>query len=340
MNEFELQEMPALSVIIFEEESVIYQNFLGKSNIEQDISLEYNHLFLVASVSKIVTATALLQLFDDGFFNLDDSINDFLPYNISSPNYSTPITFRMLLTHTSGINDGNSGNEEDYFYGEDSSVELSDFLASYLTENGENYNASDQFYDFEPGTNYEYSNLGSALIGVLVEEISNQNFNEYCKEHIFSPLNMNNTYWSLEEALANNETIVQPYEYAGGFEAIEHYTFSDYPNGGLRTTATDFVKLLNAFVNNGNSYDYQLLKASTINEMVKPQISAINNEGFHLFLENANRDIWGHSGGEQGVSTLVGFNTETKVGAIIFTNIEDADLSEILVEAYKLGLTL
>ncbi len=337
-EEIEDQNIPALSVLVFNENNILYEDYFGTSQIQQDVSLQEDHLFLLASVSKVITATALLQLYDDGLFDLDDKINDYLSFNVSIPNHSTDITFRMLLTHTSAIADG-SALDGQYYYGEDSPVALSDFLENYLSPSGNLYNANENFYDFNPGSQHEYSNTGNALIGLLVEQISGMNFNEYCKQNIFSPLGMINTAWRLDEI---SQTIVQPYNYSNGqYEAIDHYTFTDYPNGGLRSTSKDLFKFIRAFVQSGTSNNYQLLKAETIDAMITPQIPSIDNEvGLHLFLMNSDNNLWGHDGGEQGTATIMAFNPTTKVGAIILSNQGDAELDEILEEAYKLGLNL
>jgi CubicO group peptidase (beta-lactamase class C family) len=337
-DEIDLQKIPALSVLIFKGSDILYEKYFGKSHLQQNVSLEQDHVFLLASISKVVTATALLQLHEDGLFGLDDSINAYLPFNVSIPNQSTSITFRMLLTHTSGIADG-SALDNQYYYGQDSPVALDSFLQNYLVPGGQFYNATENFYTFSPGSDYEYSNTGNALIGLLVETISGMNFNTYCKQNIFNPLGMNETFWRLDET---TKTIVQPYNYLSSrYQAIQHYTFTDYPNGGLRSNGTDMFKLLKAFVNNGVSNNHQLLNSATINSMITPQINSIDNEvGLHLFLMDSDNGLWGHDGGEQGVATIIAFNPITKVGAIILANQGEADLDEILVEAYKLGLNL
>lgn len=337
-DEMDAQKIPAMSVLIFREDAILYENYSGKSNIEKNIPLQADHLFLLASVSKVVTATALLQLHEDGLFSLDDNINNYLPFNVNHPNHTTPITFRMLLTHTSGIADG-SALDDQYYYGKDSPVTLRYFLENYLVRGGEFYDASDNFYNFEPGTQHEYSNEGNALIGLLVEQISGIDFNTYCKQHIFTPLGMNNTHWRLDEI---TQTIVQPYNYSRRqYEEIQHYTFTDYPNGGLRSTAKDMFTFLSAFTQNGKANNHQLLESQTVNSMITPQIPRLDDEvGLHLFLMNPANNLWGHDGGEEGVATIMAFNPNTKVGAIILANQGDADLDDLLAAAYKFGLTL
>lgn len=336
-EEMDAQKMPALSVLIFKEDNILHETYLGQTNIVQNTSLVNDHLFLLASVSKVITATALLQLYDDGLLSLDDNINDYLSFTVNHPDYTTAITIKMLLTHTSGIADG-SALDSQYYYGEDSPIALDSFMENYLVPNGSFY-ADENFYPFEPGEKHEYSNTGSALMAVLVEQISGMSFNEYCKQHIFIPLQMTNTSWRLDEI---TQTIVQPYKYTNNqFEAIDHYTFTDYPNGGLRSTAQDLSTFFGAFTLDGTVNNYELLKAQTISEMLTPQIPSIDNEvGLHIFQMEKDNNLWGHDGGEQGTSTLVAFNSSTKVGAIILTNREDMDLDDILIEAYLLGLKL
>lgn len=337
-EELSAQNIPAISLLIFKEGNILYEGLFGESNVDQNLALADDHLFLLASVSKTVTATALMQLYDQGEFGLDDKINDYLSFSVSVPGESTDITFRMLLTHTSGIADG-SALDGQYYYGSDSPVALDYFLENYLVPGGDFYNASENFHNFEPGTEHEYSNEGSALIAVLVEQISGVDFNTYCKQNIFTPLGMEDTFWRLDEI---NQTIVQPYTYTNGqFDEIQHYTFTDYPNGGLRSTAKDLFTFFSAFAQNGRSNNHQLLQSSTVAAMLSPQIPDIDAEvGLHMFLMDPENDLWGHDGGEQGVATIMAFNKSTKVGAIVLSNEGEADLDEILKLAYQLGTEL
>ena len=336
-QEMEDENMPALATLIFKDDQVLYESYLGKSQLVKDVDLEPDHLFLMASVSKVFTATALLQLYDSGLFDLDDSINAHLDFRVSIPDDNTPITFRMLLTHTSAIADG-SALDDQYYYGEDSPVALSDFMRDYFSPGGKYYDERENFHNLSPGEEHEYSNVASALIGVLVEEISGQGFNEYCKEHFFKPLKMEHTAWRLDEIAG---TIAQPYNYKrGDYEALEHYTFTDYPNGGLRSTARDLAVFFNAFINEGTTVNIQLLKAETAAEMATPQLAdKSDGVGLHMFRLNDEHSLWGHDGGESGVATIVGFNKSTHIGVVLLCNQGDANLDNLLAEAYQFGLS-
>jgi CubicO group peptidase (beta-lactamase class C family) len=334
----EEDNIAALSILIFNKDEIKYENYLGMSDISQNRALEQQDLFLLASVSKTITATALLQLYDQGMFQLEDLINDYLPFSVDVPNQTTKITFKMLLTHTSGIIDGPALDDQ-YYDGIDSPIALDQFLEDYLVPGGQYYNAADNFATFEPGTSSVYSNTGNALIAILVEEITGISFNDYCKQNIFAPLGMTNTFWRLDEI---TQQIVQPYDYINGqHEAIGHYTFTDYPNGGLRSNARDLFKFASALAQKGNYNNQQLLKSTTVEAMLTPQIPNLDpNTGLHLFQLYEDNTLWGHDGGEKGVSTIMVFNPSTQVGVLIFTNSGDANLDQIVVDAYNVGLNL
>lgn len=335
-DEMERQNIAAMSVLVFKEEAVVYDEYFGKSHIGNGTVLTAEHPFLIASISKVVTATALLQLHEQGHFGLDDPINDHLPFSVDIPGQSTSVTFRMLLTHTSAIADGPALDSQ-YYYNMDSPIALGDFLEAYLVPGGAHYNATENFYNFEPGQDHEYSNTGAALIGYLVEEISGQEFNAYCKQHIFGPLGMDNTAWRLDEI---SQTIVQPYNYSGGdFQLIEHYTFTDYPNGGLRTTGRDLHQFFKLFTAQGQVNGVQVLSAASVEQMMTLQIPSLSDDmGLHFFLLNSGLNIWGHDGGEEGVTTVAGVNPATKVGVVVLCNASDADLDKVFESAYQLGI--
>ncbi len=334
-TEKENHDIPAMAVLLFKGNSITYEKYLGVSDKKTNTPLNSGHIFLLASVSKTVTATALMQLYEAGKFQLDDRINDYLPFRVDVPGHSAAITFRMLLAHTSAIADGPELDNQ-YYYGQDSPVPLEGFMRDYLTPSGKYYNAKDNFHNFAPGTQHEYSNVGSALIGVLVERLSGMAFDAYCQKNIFEPLGMNSTYWRLSKTPAQN--LVTPYD---ANEEIRHYTFTDYPNGGLRSTVRDMYKLLAAYSMGGSYNGVRLLQETTVNTMWQPQIQHLDaSMGLHWFVMNSANNIWGHDGGEQGVATIMGVNPDNDTGVLIFANQGDADLDNLLLTAYNYAVKL
>ena len=205
--------IPGLSIAVIKNQSIVWEENFGYANISDEVLVDENTMFILSSISKTITATALMQLFEDDLFELEDDIDNYLPFNVNHPdNPFIPITFKMLLSHTSGIQD-NWGFMP--YYEGDSPLELGYYLFEYLSPGGQFYNSNLNFTNSIPGTNYSYSNIAVALIGLLVEEISNQSFNEYCKENIFYPLQMDNASWFLSE-INNLDQVALPYKIIGG----------------------------------------------------------------------------------------------------------------------------
>ena len=205
--------IPGLSISIVKDEHIVWEKYFGYADISDEILVDEETMFILSSVSKTITATALMQLWEQGLFGLDDNINNYLPFNVVHPDYPfSEISFKMLLSHTSGIKD--NWSVMDYYDG-DSELELGYYLEQYFVFGGEFYNSNSNFTDSAPGTNRRYSNIGAALIGYLVETISNQSFNEYCYDNIFMPLNMSNAYWFLSE-ISDLTQVAMPYSLSGG----------------------------------------------------------------------------------------------------------------------------
>ena len=309
----------------------------GLKTYNSDDPVNDSTLFMVASISKPVTALALMKLYDDGKVNLDDPVNDYLPFTIVIPGYEGEgISFRMLLCHVSSIRDNWAYLEPLYTLGKgggDSPISLEAFLRDYLTENGQYYDAKKNFYNTKPLTEEHYSNIGYALIGLLVERISGMPFNEYMNEAIFKPLEMNNTYWFLKEVPHSNIATPHnlPYKETDfkGNQILTHYGYPEYPSGQLRTTVTDYSKFIQLLLNKGMAGGEQFLKVKTVEEFVKIQypstakwraISWSYNE-FENFIYNIIMErIPSHTGLDPGVSTVVSFNPEKGTAAIVFSN--------------------
>lgn len=338
-DEMEAQHISAMSVTLFRGNSLLYEGYRGLADRENRTALNAQHIFLLASVSKTITATALMQLSERGNFSLDNPINDYLPFVVKHPDSDRPITFFDLLTHTSGIADGDALDDQ-YYYGTDSPVDLGEFMQDYLTPAGKYYDEKGNFTKSAPAEGYEYSNAASALMGYLVTRISGVDFNAYCKQNIFQPLGMTNTFWHLNETDTNR--IVRPYDYKRGeYLPLQHYTFTDYPNGGLRSNGLDLMRFFMAFANGGLYNTTRLLRTETVAQMLKTQVPDLDkSQGLSFYLIHESEGLWGHSGGEEGVSTLVAFNPADQTGAIILTNGQDSDLDDIVVSAYRMAQKL
>ena len=144
----------------------------------------------IGSVSKLVTSTAALLLWEKGKIDLDGDVSQYLPFSVEHPSGGGPITVRQLLTHTSGLQDGEY-YDDSYACG-DPVVSLEKWLRGYLVEGGPYYDEGN-FLEQAPGTTFEYSNVGYGLLGLIVQQVSGQNFTTFTRENIFEPLGMGST---------------------------------------------------------------------------------------------------------------------------------------------------
>ena len=308
----------------------------GIKTYQTNDRINVSTLFMTASISKPVTALALMKLYDEGMLGLDDDINNYLPFSVRNPNFpDQKITFRMLLSHVASFRDNWDALEIGYTidHGGDSPISLEDFLKSYLLEGGEYYDREKNFLTEAPGEHERYSNVGFALIGYLVERISGRLFNEYMREEVFIPLNMQNTYWFLSEAPHDNIATPHnmPYKETDfkGTQILNHFGYPEYPAGQLRTTVTDYAQILKMMVNNGAVDGHQFLKRQTVDEFLRVQypeadkwqaISWNYNE-FENFIYNMVMPRRpSHTGLDPGMSTVVSFDPEEKTGVLIFSN--------------------
>ena len=119
-------QIPCIAAAIVKNDLIIWDHYFGDANLDQNIPVSDDTMFSLASVSKTVTVTALMQLWENGFFDMDDDIDQYLPFNVNHPDYPfIPITFKMLVTHTSGIKDNWSVMP---YYDGDPELELGFFL--------------------------------------------------------------------------------------------------------------------------------------------------------------------------------------------------------------------
>jgi CubicO group peptidase (beta-lactamase class C family) len=317
---------------------LVWHGSYGVKQYNTTDSINDSTLFMMASCTKPVTSLGIMKLYDRAKLDLDDDINDYLPFRISNPNYpQEKITFRMLLAHTSSLRDNWEVYDSLYTLpeGGDSPLELQQYIRDYFTEGGEFYSSTENFAVEKPGSGYQYCNMGYALLGVLLEQISGMSFSEYMHKEIFQPLQMNNSYWFLKEIPHKN--IARPHDVipVTGPSVLNHYGFPSFPDGQLRTTATDYAQILKLMINRGKVHETTFLKEETIDEyleiqypeVAKYQAIAWNYNEFDAFLYKViaprylfARKLPAHSGYDPGLETYVVFDPKKKTGAIIIHN--------------------
>jgi CubicO group peptidase (beta-lactamase class C family) len=278
--------------------------------------------FMLASVSKTAIAIAAMQAVEDGVLDLDADVNEVLPFAVRNPGHpDTPITMRMLLTHTSSIHDAWAAITPFYVPG-DSRIALGTYLRRYLTPAGDLFRPRHTFDAWAPGDRYRYCNVGADLAGYVIERANGTGFDDRCDARIFRPLGMRRrTGWHLADV--PRERVAMPYSFRdGGFITAGHYGYPDYPSGQLRSSAEELARMFLAFIGMGALDGTRILSADSVREIGRPQIPALEEgQGLIWYRERRRgRVLLGHDGGDRGVATHCFFRPDDGVGVLLLAN--------------------
>jgi CubicO group peptidase (beta-lactamase class C family) len=351
INQFMVEgHIPTLAACVIHKNRIIYSRGYGEQS-------NGNIAFIIASITKTFVATALLQLYEQGLFDLDEDINNFLPFSLRNPNYPDhPITFRLLLLHQSSLQRGGDLYRSFVFNDLEQKLgQTNETLPSFpawlddVLLSPEAQNTSEVWGRYPPGrklSNVAYSNLGYDLLGYLVELISNQTIEEYFKSNIFTPLNMTNTHYSYQSY--SSDELASPTEWIPDDRNDENFTTDNNNNfhlpqfdldelgaGALRSTTTDLSHFLIAHMNKGMYKNNRILSAESINLMHNASqvfygdkqydsygFGWMNNRinGVELDGEYFLQPLQGHGGRTYGFNSLMFFNQDIEVGVILFAN--------------------
>ncbi|MBC8370317.1 MAG: beta-lactamase family protein [Planctomycetes bacterium] len=315
--------VPGMAVAIVKDGQLKWSKGYGLAEISTNRAVTTTTPFMLASVSKTIAGTALMQVQESGAFQLDDTIESSLGIPFRHPAYpAVPPTYRQLLSHTAGIRD-NWNIMERYIVDGDSPIPLVPYVAEYLRPGGRIFDASRNFSNHAPGAGYEYTNLGYAAVGALVQANTGIDFADWCDANIFQPLGMTNTSWFLSGL--NVSEIAVPYNwriFGGGWGRVEHYGYPDYPNGQLRSSVDDLSTFLMAHIEDGIANGTRILNAATVQEMRTIQFPSIDNlQGLAFYTWTVSGDVRiGHSGGDTGVITEMWYRESDGAGVIVLAN--------------------
>lgn len=312
-----------LSACIIEGDEIVWCQGYGWAHIDDQRAVTPDTPFLLASVSKGVTATAVMQGVEKGLYDLDDDIDATLPFAVDHPRSDAPLTRRQLLAHIAGVDDNWGVMNASYTDYADSPIALGDFLEDYLVVGGSHYDADDNFVGNGPGRTMEYSNIGAALAGYSLEAASDVSFSAWCDEEVFAPLGMEDTAWFLAEH--DQGELAVPYEWLrGDYDEVGHYGFPDYPSGQLRSSAVDMARFIRATMQGGQVGDTQILSAESVAEMITVVDADLDRDqglGWYRWRFDGEM-VWGHNGGEWGASAEVLWWPDRDRGVVVLMNSE------------------
>ena len=167
-RKMERDHIPGIAACLIKGQDVVWSRAYGMANIARKTPMTLDHLQNIASISKTVTTTAIMQLFERGLIQLDEDLNETLPFAVRNPKRPTDtLTVRQLLTHTSYIADGIAYSRQ-YKCG-DPRISLAVWLREYLTPDGVYYDPERNFHPWASGSRWSYCNVSFGILGYLVE---------------------------------------------------------------------------------------------------------------------------------------------------------------------------
>ena len=320
-SQIEYNNLPGLSVAIVYDQDLIWQKGFGYADVEKKIPMTPQTIFRIASVTKLFTCAAIMQLRDQGKLQLDDPIEKYLSwFKIKNRFPDAPIiTIRHLMTHTSGL-----PREAAFPYWTDHKFPTLEQIMDTLP---------DQETTYPSETNLKYSNLGMALLGQVVVAASGENYETNINNHILKPLEMNNTSVYLTNDQRKQIATGYGRRLADGTrKAME---ISDYkgisPAASISSNVVDLAKFASLQFQDEKPGVKQILKGSTLREMqrvhwLQPSWKSGWGLGFSVWQRD-DKTFVGHSGWVAGYRTRLLLCPEDKIGVIVMSNAEDGSPS-------------
>ncbi len=316
------QDIVGMSVAVVKHGKIIYTHSFGLKYIEHNTPLADSDIFRIASISKSFSATSIMQLIEAGKFSLDDDFSNLVGFSIRNPKFpGKVITLRMVMSHTSGINDS-----QGYFNLD-------------VINPDKNPDWAKCYNDYAPSEGYQYCNLNYNMIGAVIERQSGERFDNYVSNHILKPLGLYGGYNvdSLDSSkfvtlydydTTTKKFVASPEAYASRSEKISSYVmgystplFS--PTGGMKISATDLAKYMLMHMHRGKSHGVRIISRKSSKAM-QTKVSDVANYG--LALETNQEKIipgvkmTGHTGSAYGVYSSMFFNQKKNFGIVVIIN--------------------
>ena len=304
------EEIPGAVALVARKGKIVYYKAFGMADNTANRKLEKDAIFRIASQTKAITSTAVMMLWEEGRFRLDDPISKYIPEFenaqvldslLEDSTYTTikadkPISIRHLITHTSGIGygyiDGDERMKKIY-----EKAGITDLFTTEPLTIGENIKKLAKLpLHHHPGEKFTYSE-GLDVLGYFIEIVSGMPLDEFFKARIFDPLDMEDTWFYLPDSKVDRLIPVQTKkEGQWAIYANPSVYNVDYPKtgakaffsggAGLSSTAKDYATFLQMYLNNGELNGIRLLSRTTVQFMMANQIG----------------DLWGDSGSYYGLA--------------------------------------
>ncbi|MDJ0574225.1 MAG: serine hydrolase domain-containing protein [Xenococcaceae cyanobacterium MO_234.B1] len=317
LDEFMVEQMdklhiPGVTFSLVQNGELFFAKGYGYADLEQQIPVIADcTLFRVGSISKLFTATAIMQLVEKELLDLDDDVNKYLQNFQIENNYPQPVTIANLLTHTAGFHKRFIGMQA--------------LSASDVIPLGEYLKVRMPALVLPPGEAMTYSNHGYALAGYLVELVAGIPFSQYIDDNILQPLAMHRSSFDLPPHLAPDLSLSYRYrKKQKNHQALPFDHLQTSPAGALSATATDMANFAIAHLQHGKFKSQRILATTTAQQMQQQQFTHAPclpgiGWGFIEFFANKQRAI-GHGGGISGFRSFLYLLPSHNLGFFVSDN--------------------
>ncbi len=316
---------PGVSAAIVENGELVWSEGFGLADLENSVPATSRTLYRLGSVSKPLTSTAAMQLWERGKIDLDAPVQKYCP---AFPQKEWPITTRELLGHLGGIRHYKSDSQDDPEIGNTKHFES--------MADGIKFFANDPLIA-KPGTKFHYSTMGYTLVGCAIEGASGEKFVDYLRDNVFVPAGMTDTQADNLIAIIPHRTRYYSTNKSGAVVNADLLDSSyKIPGGGLISSADDMARFEIAILND------TLIKRATRDIQWTPQKTADGlQSGYALGWGTSVRDgIFevGHNGSQQGTSTSIRVAPEKRDGVVVLVNMDEADAGKLADQLFQLAL--
>ncbi len=301
--------IPGLALAVVKGDQIIYAKGYGHANPSNDLVTPQTP-FMIGSVSKPITALAVMQLVEAGKIKLDAPVQNYISwFRIGDPKMSAKITVRQLLKQTSGI----PQPQELLTLSENDNKAL-EHTVRYLAK---------LKLIAEPGKAFTYSNGNYNTLGFIVQEISGQSYEEFVTQHIFIPLEMHNSFVSQDEAIQHGMAMGHRWWFGFPVAVTLPFVRAVLPSGYIISSAEDMGHYIIAQMNGGRYKNISVLSPQGISMMHTEAIRNPYGCGWESIKANG-RILINHDGGVPNFQASVFFDPEKRVGVFVAANIDSA----------------
>jgi serine beta-lactamase-like protein LACTB, mitochondrial len=328
-------QTPGLSAAVVEDGQLVWSAGFGMADLENSVPATADTVYRLASVSKSLTATSAMALWEQGRLELDSPVQKYCP---AFPQKPWPVTTRQLLGNLGGIRSYNVPEQPYSVSQSDPEVGNTRYFDNGI-EGGLKFFANEPLVA-EPGTHFNYSTQGYTVVGCAIEGASSQKYADAVRETVLVPAGMRQTRPDERFAIVPLRTRFYSKDKTGAVMNAEFLDASyKVPGGGWLSSAPDMARFEAAIMNN------RLLKSATRDTMwTQPMPSdGLGRLAYALgwqFGTVDNVKVVGHSGGQQGTSTMIWMAPDARAGVVVLTNSDASDAPRLATRLLRIVLGL